>query len=56
MLQQALKQQQIQRTTQRVSQQLSSIVAEFERNGIEGEDVKVLKAIRTVLGHLSERK
>ena len=52
LLQSELKQQQIQRTTQRVGDQLSSIIEEFERNGITGEDVKVLRAIRLVLGRL----
>src|SRR5688572_18481925 len=56
LLQSELKQQQIQRTTQRVGDQLSSIISEFERNGIAGEDVKVLRAIRMVLGRLSEKE
>ena len=56
LLQNQLKQQQIQRTTQRVGEQLSGIIGEFERNGINGEDVKVLRAIRTVLGRLSEKE
>jgi hypothetical protein len=56
LLQQQLKQQQIQKTTQRVADQLSSIINEFDRNGISGEDVKVLRAIRSVLGRLSERE
>src|SRR5882762_2063317 len=54
-LQQELKQQQIRTTTQRVADQLSAIVAEFDRNGIAGEDVKVLNAIRGVLGKLTEK-
>ncbi len=54
-LQQELKQQQIRTTTQRVTDQLSAIVAEFDRNGIAGEDVKVLNAIRGVLGRLTEK-
>src|SRR5690349_8217351 len=54
LLQTELKQQQIQRTTQRVGDQLSAIINEFERNGIAGEDVKVLRAIRMVLGRLSD--
>ena len=55
-LQQELKQQQIQRTTARVGEQLAGIIEEFERNAITGEDVRVLKAIRFVLGHLSEKE
>src|SRR5437868_8049602 len=54
-LQQELKQQQLRATTQRVGDQLASIIGEFERNGISGEDVKVLKAIRGVLGKLTEK-
>lgn len=56
LLQSELKQQQIQRTTQRVGDQLAAIVGEFERNGIAGEDVKVLRAIRAVLNRLSEKE
>src|SRR5262245_29542847 len=54
-LQQELKQQQIKNTTQRVGDQLSAIISEFDRNAISGEDVKVLRAIRGVLGTLSEQ-
>lgn len=56
LLQSQLKQQQIQRATQRVGEQLSSIITEFERNGIAGEDVKVLRAIRSVLARLGEKE
>ena len=55
LLQSELKQQQIQKTTARVGDQLAGIIGEFERNGIAGEDVKVLRAIRTVLNRLSEK-
>src|SRR4051794_27952469 len=55
-LQQELKQQQLRSTTQRVADQLASVINEFERNGISGEDVKVLRAIKTVLGRLTERE
>jgi len=55
LLQSEVKQQQIQRTTQRVGDQLSSIINEFDRNGIAGEDVKVLRAIHSVLNRLSEK-
>src|SRR5438046_4431464 len=54
-LQQELKQQQLRTTTQRVGDQLEAIIAEFDRNGIAGEDVKVLKAIRAVLGKLTAK-
>src|SRR5262245_60690388 len=49
------KQQQIRATTSKVGTQLEAIIAEFERNGISGEDVKVLQAIRGVLDKLSEK-
>src|SRR4051812_15670618 len=55
MLQQEQKQQQLKTTTQRVATQLNGIIEEFQRNGIEGEDVKVLRAIGSVLGRLSEK-
>lgn len=50
------RQQQIKVTTQRVGEQIEGVVAEFERNGITGEDVNVLRAIRGVLDRLSERE
>ena len=55
LLQQELKQQQIKSTTRRVGEQLEIIIADFDRNGIAGEDVKVLRAIRGVLGYLTEK-
>src|SRR5688572_25573369 len=53
--QEFIKQQQIKTTTRRVGEQLESVIAEFDRNGITGEDVKVLGAIRSVLDRLSEK-
>ncbi len=53
--QQEQKQQQIRATTKRVGDQLELIIAEFDRNGIAGEDVKVLRAIRSVLDQLSDK-
>jgi hypothetical protein len=53
--QELLKQQQIKATTSRVGTQLETVIAEFDRNGISGEDVKVLRAIRGVLDKLSEK-
>ena len=50
------RQQQIKVTTKRVGEQIEGVVAEFERNGITGEDVNVLRAIRGVLDRLSERE
>ena len=55
-LQQELKQEQLRVTTQRVADQLENIIAEFDRNAISGEDVQMLKAIRQVLGKLSEKE
>src|SRR5688572_5117355 len=55
MLQQEQKQQQLKGTTQRVASQLNAIIEEFQRNAIDGEDVKVLRAIGSVLGRLSEK-
>jgi len=53
--QELFKQQQIKVTTKRVGDQLEGVIAEFDRNGISGEDVKVLRAIRGVLDKLSEK-
>ncbi len=50
------KQQQIKTTTKRVGDQLEGVLGEFDRNGITGEDVKVLRAIRSVLDRLSEKE
>ena len=50
------KQQQIKATTKRVGDQLEGVIGEFDRNGITGEDVKVLRAIRGVLDRLSEKE
>lgn len=55
-LQNITKQQQIKTTTKRVGDQLEGVIGEFERNGITGEDVKVLRAIRGVLDRLSEKE
>src|SRR5882762_18097 len=56
LLQQELKQQQIRTTTQRVADQLTAIIDEFDRNGIAGEDVKVLQAIKCVLSQLTAKE
>lgn len=50
------KQQQIKATTKRVGEQLEGVIGDFDRNGITGEDVKVLRAIRSVLDRLSEKE
>jgi hypothetical protein len=55
-LQSELKQQQIRTTTQRVGLQLGMIIEEFERNGISGEDIQVLKSVQSVLNELSDKE
>src|SRR5438105_11009360 len=51
------KQQIIRTQTQRIGDELTSIIAEFENNGMgQGEDVKVLRAIKNVLGKLSDKE
>jgi len=48
------KQTQIKVQTQNVAAQLGAIIDEFKRNGLDGQDVEVLEAIRRVLGKLSD--
>ncbi|NBV24487.1 MAG: hypothetical protein EBS05_21535, partial [Proteobacteria bacterium] len=55
-LQQELRQEQIKATTARVGTQLGAVIEEYERNGLEGDDVVVLKAIRSVLDKLGEKE
>jgi hypothetical protein len=51
------KQQMIRTSTQRLGEDLSAIITEFENNGMgDGEDVKVLRAIKNVLGKLSDKE
>lgn len=50
------KQVQIRSQTQQVSDQLGSIIDEFKRNGLDGEDVTVLSAIRSVLNKLGDKE
>src|SRR5438067_8520212 len=51
------KQQMIRTSTQHIGEDLASIITEFENNGMgEGEDVKVLRAIKSVLGKLSDKE
>jgi hypothetical protein len=40
----------------RIGAQLDQILSDFDLNGISGEDVKVLRAIRSVLGRLTEQE
>ena len=53
LLQQELRQDQIRISTERVGQLLRNVVQEYERNGLEGDDVDILRAIEKVLGKLS---
>ncbi|MFI5378398.1 MAG: hypothetical protein ACHRHE_03755 [Tepidisphaerales bacterium] len=48
------RQQQIKSQTSQITLQLQAIIDEFNRNGLGGEDVKVLEAIRDVLSKLSD--
>ena len=51
------KQQMIRTQTTRIGEELGAIIGEFENNGLgEGEDVKVLRAIKNVLGKLSDKE
>lgn len=50
---QELRQAHLQRLTGRVDRRLSTIIDEFERNGLTGIDVRVLKSIDTVLENLT---
>jgi hypothetical protein len=47
-------QQQLRGSTARVGEQLDIILAEFSRNGLAGEEVQLLGAIRGLLGQLSD--
>src|SRR5215204_5301763 len=50
------RQTQIKAQTQNVAAQLGAIIDEFRRNGLDGQDVEVLEAIRRVLGKLSDQE
>ncbi|MBM3848163.1 MAG: hypothetical protein FJ405_17985, partial [Verrucomicrobia bacterium] len=50
---QSARQEQIQGSSGRVAAQLDQILMEFELNGISGEDVNVLSAIRSVVHRIS---
>ena len=52
-----LRQQQLRQRVQIVGDQLDAIITEFEHNGLGGgDDVKALRAIRSVLGELTDRE
>src|SRR3954454_5287509 len=51
------RQQAIRVSTQRLGEDLTNIITEFDNNGMgQGEDVKVLRAIKGVLGKLSDKE
>ena len=56
LLNQERKQQRIKDTTGRTGEQLDALIDEFNRNGLAGSDLDVIKAIRTVLGKLSSEQ
>ncbi len=50
-------QQQLKSRTQSITEQIDTTIAEFERNGLaNGEEVRTLKGIRSVLGQLSDKQ
>src|SRR5437879_1793854 len=49
------QQAQIKTQVQRATDDLTSIIAELNRNGIGGEDVKILTKIRDILGDLTAK-
>jgi predicted nucleic acid-binding Zn-ribbon protein len=52
-----VRQHQIQSQTQRTSEELGTIIAEFEANGLgDSADVKILRAIQKALGQLSDKQ
>jgi len=50
------RQQVIRVQTGKVAEMLGFLVNEFERNGIGGDDVQILKAIQSVLGSLTDKE
>ncbi len=54
--QQSLRQEQLRGATARIGGQLDQILTDFDLNGISGEDVKLLRAIRSVLHRLTEKE
>ena len=52
-----LRQRQIRANAQQVSDAITQLLADFDRNGLSvGEDVKILHAIRSVLGSLTDKE
>lgn len=56
LIQKEFKQQQIRTSTQKLSEQLATLLDEFERNGLGGDDITVLRSIRSVLGNLTDKE
>jgi len=56
LIQKEFKQQQIRTTTQKLAEQLGDLTNEFDRNGIGGDDLQVLRSIRAVLGNLTDQQ
>ena len=54
--QQVTGQQQIRDSITRASTQLTSLIAEFERNGITGQEVETLTGIQSILSDLSSKQ
>ena len=54
LLRQELSQERIGTSLQRVARQLDSVIAEYDRNGLEGDDVDTLKRFRGMLNNLTQ--
>ncbi|HAM73891.1 MAG TPA: hypothetical protein DCM86_19855 [Verrucomicrobiales bacterium] len=54
--QQSARQEGIRNSAAKIGGQLDQILSEFELNGLSGEDVKVLRAIRGVLNRLTDQE
>ena len=51
-----VRQGQIQTDAQRLAADLDSMIDEYDRNGLSGDDIKNLKSLRAILGRLSEKE
>ena len=54
LLRQELSQERIGQSLARVARQLEAVIAEYDRNGLEGDDVKTLRKFHGMLGKLSK--
>ena len=50
----AAKQEQIQSSSQKLGNELSAMIDEYERNGLNGDETKNLKSLKGVISHLSD--